>query len=334
MQQRAYAVAPSRASSRAKAMVASLPKSNDDDSDAEFTRVARLIDDNGVYHDEETSNWGPEAKRARLACDTKNGLTFPCPYPGCKKEVPLEFFAEHALYDHKADAQSGIACPLCMYLGKGPEYPAPEADLLMHIADAHESDMKLGETKEALKSYAHRNIMSSLNWGVDLLRCRHPPPHAFEPAVPHVGPVCAAEQPPQPPPPPPPPAQMEQQQQQHDEEQNPPSLFARLCDYFISASQVPQTVAQQQQQQQLQQQQQQQQQAPVVVNNGSEGGEKSRVSKIEYELKEDLQSDCMICMGPMTKGESVTRLECMCVFHTECIGDWLKKKPVCPLHND
>jgi len=41
--------------------------------------------------------------------------------------------------------------------------------------------------------------------------------------------------------------------------------------------------------------------------------------------------DCAICMEKMAARQKVTTLPCLHMYHTRCIGRWLKEKAVCPL---
>lgn len=45
--------------------------------------------------------------------------------------------------------------------------------------------------------------------------------------------------------------------------------------------------------------------------------------------------DCMICYEDFEPGQTIGRLECMCVFHEKCILEWFGRKGLgsCPLHN-
>ncbi|KAN0033346.1 hypothetical protein ACTA71_002770 [Dictyostelium dimigraforme] len=54
-------------------------------------------------------------------------------------------------------------------------------------------------------------------------------------------------------------------------------------------------------------------------------------SILENDLSEDVE--CPICLEEFTKGQSVARLECWCIFHTNCISEYLLKSKKCPVHN-
>lgn len=44
-----------------------------------------------------------------------------------------------------------------------------------------------------------------------------------------------------------------------------------------------------------------------------------------------LENPCCICLEPIDEGNKVTRLQCCHVFHTSCIGRWLRQAASCPL---
>lgn len=49
-------------------------------------------------------------------------------------------------------------------------------------------------------------------------------------------------------------------------------------------------------------------------------------------LAQDLDTDCPVCMSPMSAGEKVTTLPCNHQYHTPCIEQWLTmSSPNCPL---
>jgi len=45
-----------------------------------------------------------------------------------------------------------------------------------------------------------------------------------------------------------------------------------------------------------------------------------------------LPSECIICFEPFLSGHVVSRCECMCVFHRDCLATWLHRSNYCPLH--
>lgn len=73
---------------------------------------------------------------------------------------------------------------------------------------------------------------------------------------------------------------------------------------------------------------------------------------IEQTLEKDLDEECCICLETFAKGihifffkricflkvnilfsgSLVARLECICLFHKECILDWFQKDKSCPNH--
>ena len=42
-------------------------------------------------------------------------------------------------------------------------------------------------------------------------------------------------------------------------------------------------------------------------------------------------SSCVICMCEFEIGDKISTLPCAHVFHTECIADWIKREPTCPI---
>ncbi|XP_065064271.1 E3 ubiquitin-protein ligase ZNRF1-like [Rhopilema esculentum] len=42
--------------------------------------------------------------------------------------------------------------------------------------------------------------------------------------------------------------------------------------------------------------------------------------------------ECVICFEEMSKGETIARLPCLCVYHKTCIDDWFKRSRTCPEH--
>jgi len=53
----------------------------------------------------------------------------------------------------------------------------------------------------------------------------------------------------------------------------------------------------------------------------------------DIEKKNQIMSDCAICLVPYTDDAEVSELNCdeRHYFHSECLEAWLKKKPECPL---
>jgi len=66
---------------------------------------------------------------------------------------------------------------------------------------------------------------------------------------------------------------------------------------------------------------------------------KPRIKSVTFEVTEtdnleliDGDRECMICYDEYEKGQMVSRLECFCVFHKNCLENWLSRKQCCPLH--
>lgn len=66
------------------------------------------------------------------------------------------------------------------------------------------------------------------------------------------------------------------------------------------------------------------------------GTRKAQNRTIVYRLDHDLpeEKECGICFGNFKTGQSVGRLECLCIYHEKCILDWFMRKGVgeCPVH--
>jgi len=58
-----------------------------------------------------------------------------------------------------------------------------------------------------------------------------------------------------------------------------------------------------------------------------------------YELQEldsDLGRECPICFEEFLKGQTIVRIDCLCIFHKECIDKWYNYRKVdgiCPIHS-
>ena len=50
------------------------------------------------------------------------------------------------------------------------------------------------------------------------------------------------------------------------------------------------------------------------------------------EVLEELRGECSICLEDMETGQTVARLECLCIYHKACLDEWFKRKNVCPQH--
>ncbi|CAF0790337.1 unnamed protein product [Didymodactylos carnosus] len=51
-------------------------------------------------------------------------------------------------------------------------------------------------------------------------------------------------------------------------------------------------------------------------------------------MRHDLNEECAICLETFEKGQTVARLECLCVYHKSCIEVWAMQKRVCPQHTE
>ncbi|KAE9552658.1 hypothetical protein FO519_004137 [Halicephalobus sp. NKZ332] len=50
------------------------------------------------------------------------------------------------------------------------------------------------------------------------------------------------------------------------------------------------------------------------------------------EVLEESRGECSICLEDMETGQTVARLECLCIYHKTCLDEWFKRKNVCPQH--
>eukprot|EP01094_Clydonella_sp_ATCC50884_P023119 TRINITY_DN5464_c0_g1_i1.p1 TRINITY_DN5464_c0_g1~~TRINITY_DN5464_c0_g1_i1.p1 ORF type:complete len:320 (+),score=81.10 TRINITY_DN5464_c0_g1_i1:199-1158(+) len=57
---------------------------------------------------------------------------------------------------------------------------------------------------------------------------------------------------------------------------------------------------------------------------------------VETVLKADIDKECAICFELFEKGETVSTMECFCMFHKDCAAAWFKRKErkCCPVHVD
>jgi len=71
-------------------------------------------------------------------------------------------------------------------------------------------------------------------------------------------------------------------------------------------------------------------------SHGAAGPHRKRMLISRLPKKESVTlGDCPICYEDFEPGDSVGRLECLCVYHEKCILEWFSRKGVgsCPLHN-
>lgn len=60
-------------------------------------------------------------------------------------------------------------------------------------------------------------------------------------------------------------------------------------------------------------------------------------ARMHETLARDLSDECIICLDAMSKGERITRLGCLCVFHSTCYTGWTgfsADNIGCPVHRD
>jgi hypothetical protein len=46
------------------------------------------------------------------------------------------------------------------------------------------------------------------------------------------------------------------------------------------------------------------------------------------------EQECAICFEPFYQQDIVARLECLCIYHKQCLDEWGRRKRCCPLHMD
>jgi len=53
-------------------------------------------------------------------------------------------------------------------------------------------------------------------------------------------------------------------------------------------------------------------------------------------LQHDLGSECPICFEEFLKGQTIARIDCLCIFHKDCIDKWYEYRKcdgICPIHS-
>ncbi|XP_025115237.1 E3 ubiquitin-protein ligase znrf2-like isoform X2 [Pomacea canaliculata] len=58
---------------------------------------------------------------------------------------------------------------------------------------------------------------------------------------------------------------------------------------------------------------------------------KPRISYNEDVLTED-KGECVICFEDLSRGDTIARLPCLCIYHKGCIDKWFEKNRSCPEH--
>ncbi len=53
-------------------------------------------------------------------------------------------------------------------------------------------------------------------------------------------------------------------------------------------------------------------------------------------LTDDLhhEQECAICFEPFHQRDIIARLECLCIYHKQCLDQWSRRQQCCPLHMD
>jgi len=73
---------------------------------------------------------------------------------------------------------------------------------------------------------------------------------------------------------------------------------------------------------------------PIAVDNPplTETLSLDKAQFVVQVLGNTLATECTICFEQLSEGQCIARLECMCVFHKDCIYQWFEKSSFCPLH--
>jgi len=61
--------------------------------------------------------------------------------------------------------------------------------------------------------------------------------------------------------------------------------------------------------------------------------DQSNIINKQKSQKELIGVECTICFEEYKYGDTLSRLECFCVFHKQCIDGWMSRKQCCPLHH-
>ena len=72
---------------------------------------------------------------------------------------------------------------------------------------------------------------------------------------------------------------------------------------------------------------------PNIKNNNNMSELLEEVNVTEKILEKKEQEECAICLGDFELNEKICYLPCFHFFHAECIKDYIKKKPICPICN-
>lgn len=60
---------------------------------------------------------------------------------------------------------------------------------------------------------------------------------------------------------------------------------------------------------------------------------KPKVSYNEDVLTSDA-GECIICLDDMCAGDRIARLQCLCIYHKQCLDEWFQRNRCCPEHPD
>ena len=72
------------------------------------------------------------------------------------------------------------------------------------------------------------------------------------------------------------------------------------------------------------------------VGNVSKGLNKAQIKKIpkfiyHKNANKNIDSKCVVCQYDFKNGDTLTKLNCGHVFHSDCVGTWLENNKICPM---
>jgi len=55
-----------------------------------------------------------------------------------------------------------------------------------------------------------------------------------------------------------------------------------------------------------------------------------QISALQKRVAEDGEDRCAVCFSDYEKGDELAVLPCRHAYHTQCVGEWLKRQNSCP----